>query len=324
MTVRNVVRTRLEPLIGRHRVDRVVEAERRMRTSLARRLDPPAPQTPASQTPASDAPGPELAPSGYPVYPFDPDRFPQPTLTRHELLTGLHEVVQPRTYLEIGVDDGRSLTLSRARTIGVDPSFQITNPVRADLLLSRSTSDDFFSGPEAAEFLDRTPLDLAFIDGMHLAEFAYRDFVNVEKLAGPGSVIVLDDMLPRTAHEAARDRYTDSWAGDVYKVMAVLREWRPELAVIPVNTFPTGTLLVFGADPDSTVLADHYDELLPALRSADPQDVPDGVLDRSDAVDGRELLAWDRWSDVRSLRDGDARDSLKDELIAELRERFGR
>ena len=317
MTVRNVVRTRLEPLIGRDRVDRVVDAERRMRTSLARRLEP-------SAAPVSEAPGPELAPSGYPVYPFDPDRFPHPTLTRHELLTGLHDVVQPRTYLEIGVDDGRSLTLSRARTIGVDPSFHITNPVRADLLLSRSTSDDFFSGPDAADFLDGTPLDLAFIDGMHLAEFSYRDFVNVERLAGRGSVIVLDDMLPRTVHEAARDRYTDSWAGDVYKLMALLREWRPELVVVPVNTFPTGTLLVFGVDPESTVLAEHYDELLPALTSADPQVVPDAVLARADAVDGRELLAWDRWSDVRALRTEGTPDSLRDELVAELRKRFSR
>jgi len=40
-------------------------------------------------------------------------------LLRHELLKSLHELLDPRSYLEIGVSTGRSLTLSRTRTIGV-------------------------------------------------------------------------------------------------------------------------------------------------------------------------------------------------------------
>ena len=36
-------------------------------------------------------------------------------------------------------------------------------------------------------------MDLAFIDGLHLFEFSLRDFMNVEKLAHPGSVVVFDD-----------------------------------------------------------------------------------------------------------------------------------
>jgi hypothetical protein len=313
MTVRNVVRSGLEPILGHRRVDRLVDAEQRMRVSIARRLGPPEP-----------APGPELAPSGYPVYPVPEGRYPVSSLTRHELLAGLHAALQPRTYLEIGIDDGRSLTLSQARTIGVDPSFMITNPVKGDVLLARATSDDFFAGPDAADFLAGTPIDLAFIDGMHLAEFAFRDFVNVEKLAGQASVIVLDDMLPRIVDEAARDRYTDSWAGDVFKIIDILRTRRPDLVVVPVNTFPTGVVVVIGVDPASNVLAEAYEELLPQLTSADPQDVPQSILSRSDAVDGRDLIAWSGWDEVRALREKRKAPAHRNRLMQKFAEAFVR
>jgi len=299
VTLRNALRNGLGPLIGSTTVDRLVNVETKARSAVASWIEPKE-RSPKEVVSAESEY--VIAPSGYPMYPYDDSRFPTPSLTRHELLTGLHEVLQPRSYLEIGVDDGRSLTLSRAKTIGVDPAFHVTNALQADLLLARATSDDFFATGQAAEHLDGTPLDLAFIDGMHLAEFAYRDFVNVERLCGPMSVIVLDDMMPRSIHEAARDRYTDSWAGDVFKVVELLREHRPDLTVVPINTFPTGVVLIFGLDPRSSVLADRYEELLPRLIEPDPQAVPDHVIERSRAVDGRDLIAWSGWAEVRDLR----------------------
>ena len=53
-----------------------------------------------------------------------------------------------------------------------------------------------------------TRLDLVFVDGMHLFEFALRDFMNVERHADWWSVIVFDDILPRDVDEAARERHT--------------------------------------------------------------------------------------------------------------------
>jgi hypothetical protein len=299
VTVRNTVRKSLSPLIGSRRVDRLVNAESSARASLARWIAPKERPAPVADPEPS---GYEIAPNGYPIYPYDETQFPAPSLSRHEFLAGLHAALQPRTYLEIGVDDGRSLTLSSAKTIGVDPAFHVTAPLHSDLLLARETSDDFFASGRAKKHLDGVPLDLAFIDGMHLAEFAYRDFLNVERLTSPTSVIVLDDMMPRSVHEAARDRYTDAWAGDVYKVVELLRSERPDLVVVPVNTFPTGVVLVARVDPASRVLAERYESLLPVLQAPDPQDVPEHVLRRTRAVDGKELLAWDGWETVRGLR----------------------
>ena len=66
-------------------------------------------------------------------------------LKRHALLKNLHELLQPRNYLEIGVNLGLSLTLSRCRTIGVDPAFKVTQELQCDVHLVRATSDEFFS-----------------------------------------------------------------------------------------------------------------------------------------------------------------------------------
>ena len=168
-----------------------------------------------------------------------------------------------RNYLEIGVNDGRSLAFSRVPSIAIDPAFKVTTPLRADIQLARATSDAYFAGkdplghlksarnpvknlrrgrPLFADYRGGTTLDLAFIDGMHLFEYALRDFTNVERFADWSSVIVFDDMLPRNVDEAARDRHTGVWTGDVYKVVPVLQQHRPDLTVIQVDTEPTGML----------------------------------------------------------------------------------
>ena len=234
-------------------------------------------------------------------------------MRRHEFLKQLHTLARPRKYLEIGVNDGRSLALSRVPSIAVDPAFKIKSSIRVDVHLVKATSDDFFARPDPIHHLrsgrnplrnlrrGRTPfghyigggptLDLAFIDGLHLFEFALRDFMNVERFSRWSSLIVMDDVLPRNVDEAARDRHTGAWAGDVYKVAFVLRQHRPDLVVLPMNTAPTGVLVVLGADPYSKVLHQRYDQLLAEWVTPDPQSVPNEVLKRQGAVDPEAFLA---------------------------------
>ena len=45
---------------------------------------------------------------------------------------------------------------------------------------------------------------VAFIDGMHLAEYALRDVINTERYCHAASVIVVDDVLPAMIVEIAR------------------------------------------------------------------------------------------------------------------------
>ncbi|MEU3557735.1 methyltransferase type 11 [Streptomyces fragilis] len=243
-------------------------------------------------------------------------------MKRHEFLRELHKTCANRNYLEIGVNDGRSLTLSRVPSIAVDPAFKVVTEIRCDVHLVKATSDDFFARENPLGHLkggrhplrnlarNRSPLgywqdvtlDLSFIDGMHLFEYALRDFINVEKHSDWASVVVLDDMLPRNVDEAARDRHTNAWTGDVYKVVEILRRYRPDLRTVLVDTQPTGQLLVFGADPSNTVLQDKYDEIIAEFEVPDPQKVPESILGRTTAVRAEDLLNAGFWKPLVHAR----------------------
>ncbi|RFU23062.1 class I SAM-dependent methyltransferase [Geodermatophilus marinus] len=237
-------------------------------------------------------------------------------MDRHELLAALHARLQPRNYLEIGVDAGASLALSRVPSIGIDPGFAVVHEIDCDVQLVRATSDDYFRSHNPTEKFDGEPVDLAFIDGMHLAEFALRDFIYVEAYSARTSVIVFDDMLPRNVVEAARDRQTVAWTGDVFKVTHVLRHLRPDLVVLEVDTEPTGTVVVLLPDARSTALAEHYNDIEAAMvADGDPQDVPESVLGRTRAVDPYRLLQCAWWETLVAERQGRvARASLSEEL----------
>ena len=105
-------------------------------------------------------------------------------------------------------------------------------------------------------------------------------------------MIIFDDVLPRTVDEAARERRVRMWTGDVFRVWQVLDRYRPDLAVVPIDTQPTGLLAVVGLDPENTVLADNFTDILAEFRTPDPQPVPEEILDRLSVVaPGRFLEA---------------------------------
>ncbi len=198
-----------------------------------------------------------------------------------DFLRSLHQRLEPQRYLEIGVRWGQSLGVSRCLSVGIDPAFSIESELHTEVHLYRTTSDEYFARPEPLAPVGGEPFDLAFIDGMHLFEFALRDFINAERHSRPSGLVIFDDVLPRNVDEAARDRITSAWTGDVYPILPVLARYRPDLLTVAVDTAPTGLLMVLGLDPTSTVLADHYDEIIAEYRAADPQPVPPEILDRT-------------------------------------------
>ncbi len=180
------------------------------------------------------------------------------------LLDKIHQHLGPRTYAEIGVSLGRSLTLALPGTvcIGIDPAPNLQFPVRRGTRIFTQESDEFFARHDLRKLFGGLALDLGFIDGMHHFEFALRDFINLERASASGTVLLIHDCLPLDELSAAREQETTIWSGDVWRLILLLREWRPDLDISVVDIAPTGLGVVRGLDPTSTSLTDHYEEII--------------------------------------------------------------
>lgn len=226
------------------------------------------------------------APVGPELFNHPPNPDPAAEVTRGaqpylEVLKNLHELLAPRRYLEIGVRKGASLALSAAPSIAIDPAPDLPEP-GANVVLHRCTSDDFFFFHADAAISD--PVDLAFIDGMHLSEYVYRDFMHVERIMQPGGVIVIDDVLPNHPMQASRERRSRAWTGDVWRFAEILREKRPDLRLTWLDSAPTGLLIVSGLAPENRVLWDIYNPTIRRLLATPDEPPPDRILSRHDAL----------------------------------------
>jgi len=199
-----------------------------------------------------------------------------------EVLARIHALLAPQLYVEIGVRTGASLALAACDAIGIDPEPALPAAPAPRLDLHPMASDDFFFFAAPA-VLDGRKADLAFVDGMHLAEFALRDFMNLERIMSPKGAIVIDDVLPNHPVQAERQRRSRVWCGDVWRLVPLLRSRRPDLRLTLLDTAPSGLLVVSGLNPASTALRDAYNPVLRDLLATQPAP-PADVLRREGAL----------------------------------------
>jgi hypothetical protein len=199
----------------------------------------------------------------------------RPARSYLELLGPIHARLRPRTYVEIGVAGGHSLATARPETLalGVDPAMSIAVPVRARTKLFPLSSDQFFRECDVRTELAGRPVDLAFIDGLHLFEQALQDFINLERYCAPRSVVLLHDCLPADRETSTRERRTDFWTGDVWKIVPCLSRYRPDLFVRTLDVPPTGLTVIRNLDPSSSLLTELYDRLCEEFIPLDHDDL---------------------------------------------------
>lgn len=212
-----------------------------------------------------------------------------------QLLERIHRYLSPRTYLEIGTDKGNSLLLADpgTRAIGIDPEPKIAVDLGPNASVYAETSDEFFAGRDARELLGG-PIELAFIDGMHLFEFALRDFINMERFCAPGSTILVHDVWPRDRETAERERKMAFWSGDVWRLIPCLKKYRPELSISTVGAPPTGLAVIRNLDPASRVLSGDLERIGKEFLALDYSAIES---------DRRTALNWcpNDWDAVRAL-----------------------
>ncbi len=169
-----------------------------------------------------------------------------PSMDHNHVLCKLHKILQPLTYVEIGVCNGESLQLAGAKTlcVGIDPEADIQNPINASAKIFNITSDDFFYNYNLTNVLHGQQVDLAFIDGMHLFEYALRDFINLEKHCRKDSCILVHDTLPIDGTTSPRVRKTEVWTGDVWELIPCLKKYKPDLNIRTIDVAPSGLSII--------------------------------------------------------------------------------
>ena len=167
----------------------------------------------------------------------------------YNLLELLHKEFKPKKYLEVGIRNGDSLSLADGNTfcIGIDPAYHIKAALSDNTYVFKMTSDAFFEKYSENGCL-ASHIDMAFIDGMHLFEYVLRDFINIEKrCASKDSFIVLHDTVPRDKVTSERNRTTNFWTGDVFKIILILKKYRPDLKIYNADAEHLIKLIDFGS-----------------------------------------------------------------------------
>jgi hypothetical protein len=224
-------------------------------------------------------------------------RLPGPAY--YQVLKLIHQILRPANYVEIGVHKAISLVQASPGTpcIGVDPEPSIEEPIARQIerkfpatRIYELTSDEFFARYDVRDLLGG-PVELAFIDGLHLFEQVLQDFVNLERHSAAGTVILLHDCLPLDEVTASRERTTYFYCGDVWKAALALRRRRPELEMITVRTAPTGLCLVRGLDSSNRRLEEELPEIVATYRDLDfdyylahREEMPEEIPNQEEAV----------------------------------------
>jgi hypothetical protein len=190
-----------------------------------------------------------------------------------DFLAAVHTHLTPRSYLEVGTETGASLAVAGCDAIAMDPRFALLADAtgnRRRTFVFQMPSDVFFATENVPGLLGR-PLDIAFLDGLHRFEFLLRDLIGAEAACHPRSLILLHDCLPLNPRMALRQyRPGDPsegdtvyfWTGDVWKLLPILQEYRPELRLHVLDCPPTGLIAITRVDPASRILADCYYDIV--------------------------------------------------------------
>ncbi|MBV0913025.1 class I SAM-dependent methyltransferase [Anianabacter salinae] len=221
-------------------------------------------------------------------------------------LKSLHQGAPFDWYLEIGCRKGNTFAGSRSKTIAVDPYFQVDQNVitqKPALHVFQQTSDDFF----ASGFLKaiKAKLSFSFLDGMHLFEFLLRDIINTEAHSRADGIIALHDCIPFDHAMTTRDLDnlpSRAWTGDVWKILPILRQYRPKMQIDVLDCQPSGLVLLSGLKPSDKSLSKAYDQIVADWADVTLQDYGlDRFYDQFEFVDARadRIGGFQRFSHLR-------------------------
>ena len=180
-----------------------------------------------------------------------------------EGLTDIHQLLKPAHYLQLGVDRGDAL-----RSVGLETRcIVVANGAKLDLDVVEPdefypmASKAFFNHHQVRELFGGAAVDLALLRGPSSYESLLEEFIELERSVGARTVICVEGTYPVEGKSAHRRRRTDYWVGDRWKLVAILKAYRPDLYIQTLPAAPSGLTLITGMDPESTVLTERFEEI---------------------------------------------------------------
>ena len=190
-----------------------------------------------------------------------------------ELLDSLRGLIEPEVYLE-------AVAL---------PTPHVVSAFDVGRWISVDSVENYYDCVSC----ERPTLDLAYLQRGRVFEDVLRDFVHIERHSKPGTVVVIDGVLPTTQNMAWRVappafENPEPWVADVFKVTAILTQYRPDLTLRLVDAAPYGALIVSGLDSRNVVLDRQFERT--AADWSTWHIVPEDVFARVDAVSTAQAL----------------------------------
>jgi hypothetical protein len=147
---------------------------------------------------------------------------------RFDVINYLLERTDNKQYLEIGVRNPAECfdRIKASRKFSVDPGFE----AKVNQATYKYTSDEFFKKMKHRDIdIAMERFGVIFLDGLHLADQAYRDIENCLRILDSPGFLVLHDCNPPTHHHARED-YREKgpagpyWNGTTWKAFVRFRE----------------------------------------------------------------------------------------------------
>lgn len=148
-------------------------------------------------------------------------------MKRTEIINGIIKKHGFKSYLEIGVNDGKNLNAIECENkYGTDIA-DLSHLKTDAALYYKTSSDDFFNalGDGMSENVTDFPThyDCIFIDGDHTHKQSERDLQNSLLHLKEGGLILLHDTNPNNIKEITPNNNGKAWCGEVYKTVLEAR-----------------------------------------------------------------------------------------------------
>lgn len=157
-------------------------------------------------------------------------------------LTVLLTNFAPNVSVEVGVAEGESTEIVSKfskQVFSIDMDVSCEKKINHLKNVNFMNSDSWSALDKLSHKFSNT-VDFCFIDGNHVSDVVYGDFVRAFKLMSDRGIVLLHDTYPKSSAYVSEE---NQWCGSAFRVPEMIRTNFPELDVFTIPIHPGLTLV---------------------------------------------------------------------------------